>query len=92
MRRRLAFTAVFQRLSFVSFTLFLFQTTASRATQGCRGRASIAEVFPPWPLPDTFKRFALCFQMGLSVVVGGVEADVAKPRADSARCIDLTSP
>ena len=50
MRRRLAFTAVFQRLSFVSFTLFLLQTTASRATQGCRGRASIAEVFPPWPL------------------------------------------
>ncbi len=44
MRRRLTFTAVFQRLSFVSSTLFLFQTAASRTTQGCRGRASIAEV------------------------------------------------
>src|SRR5260370_32974641 len=29
MRRRLAFTAVFQRLSFVSFRLFLFQTTGA---------------------------------------------------------------
>ena len=82
MRRRLAFTAVFQRLSFISFTLFLFQTTASRATQGCRGRASIAEVFLPWPLVHAFKRFALCFQIGLRVVVGGVEADVAEPASD----------
>ena len=31
---------------------------------------------------DAFKRFALCFQIGLSVVVGGVEADVAKPASD----------
>jgi protein strawberry notch len=31
---------------------------------------------------DTFKRFAFRFQIGLSVVVGGVEADVAEPASD----------
>jgi hypothetical protein len=36
----------------------------------------------PGPSSDAFKRFALCFQIGLSVVVGGVEADVAKPASD----------
>ena len=36
----------------------------------------------PGPSSDAFKRFALCFQIGLSVVVGGVEADVAEPASD----------
>jgi hypothetical protein len=36
----------------------------------------------PCPLSDAFKRFALCLQIGLSVVVGGVEAEVAKPTSD----------
>ncbi len=41
------FRVLFREPSFVSFTLFLFQTTANRATQGRRGRASIAEVCLP---------------------------------------------
>ena len=36
----------------------------------------------PGPSSDAFKRFALCFQIGLSVVVDGVEADVAEPASD----------
>ncbi len=47
MRRRLASTSVFKRSSLVSFTLFLLQTTASRATQGRCGRASIVGVCLP---------------------------------------------
>ncbi len=82
MRRRLAFAAVFQRLSFVSFTLFLFRL------QGVEPLKDAVVAPPSWKVSrpdrssDAFKRFALCFQIGLSVVVGGVEADVAKPASD----------
>ena len=34
------------------------------------------------PHSDAFKRFALCLQIGLGIVVSGVEADVPEPASD----------
>ena len=79
MRRRLAFTAVFQRLSFVSFTLFCFRLQRVEPLKDAVVAPPSRKVSRPGRSSDAFKRFALCFQIGLSVVVGGVEADVAKP-------------